>query len=282
MTGGLPVLLGISALYIILFLCRCMLGWGGKPRATERVSGIGIAQTTGSRQVQADVAQAWQNRAGTMAVLADGIGSANTGAVCAQVAADAILDRFEPYQELNDPVYFFKSAFLEANRRIQRTVGERRGGASVGAVFLNRSHLYYAVAGDVRIAVLRGEEVIPLSKGQTIDVLAAQAYEDGKISRQDALWSMEEKRVWSYLGQDGFQKMEVCEQPVLLKQGDKVLLASKGIFEELSWSEIEDILIDDALPQELAERMTQSADQKANSQADNGSVILIQKQRLEA
>ena len=102
--------------------------------------------------------------------------------------------------------------FLEANRRIQRTVGERRGGASVGAVFLNRSHLYYAVAGDVRIAVLRGEEVIPLSKGQTIDVLAAQAYEDGKISRQDALWSMEEKRVWSYLGQDGFQKMEVCER----------------------------------------------------------------------
>lgn len=282
MTGGMPVLLGISALYIILFFCRCMLGWGGRSRVAEKESEIGIAQTTGSRQVQADIAQAWQNRAGIMAVLADGIGSANTGAVCAQVAADTILDRFEPYQELNDPVYFFKSSFLEANHRIQRTVGERRGGASVGAVFLNRSYLYYAVAGDVRIAVLRGEEVIPLSKGQTIDVLAAQAYEDGKISRQDALWSMEEKRVWNYLGQDGFHEIEVCEQPVLLKQGDKVLLASKGIFEELSWSEIEDILIDNVLPQELAERMTGAADRKGSPQADNGSVILIQKQRLEA
>lgn len=282
MTGGMPMLLGISALYIILLFSRCMLGWGGRNRVAEKASGIGIAQTTGSRQVQADIAQTWQNRAGTMAVLADGIGSANTGAVCAQVAADTILDRFEPYQELNDPVYFFKSSFLEANRRIQRTVGERRGGASVGAVFLNRSYLYYAVAGDVRIAVLRGEEVIPLSKGQTIDVLAAQAYEDGKISRQDALWSMEEKRVWNYLGQDGFHEIEVCEQPVLLKQGDKVLLASKGIFEELSWSEIEDILIDNALPQELAERMTGAAERKGNPQADNGSIILIQKQRLEA
>ncbi len=282
MTGGMPVLSGLGAAFLLLFFCRCLLGWRGNPPAMEQGGGIGMAQTTGSRQVQADVVQVWQNRAGTMAVLADGIGSANTGAVCARIAADAILDRFEPYHVLNDPVYFYKSAFLEASRRIQRTVGERRGGASVGSVFLSRSHLYYAVAGDVRIAILRGQEIIPLSQGQTIDVLAAQAYADGKISRQDALWSMEEKRVWNYLGQDGFHEIEVCEQPVLLKQGDKVLLASKGIFEELSWSEIEDLLIDNASSQELAERMVGAADQKNHPQSDNGSVILIQKQRLEA
>lgn len=79
-------------------------------------------------------------------------------------------------------------------------------------MFINRSHLYYAVAGDIRVAVMRGGEMIPLSKGQTLDVLAAQAYEDGKISRQDTLWSMEEKKVWSYLGQDGFHEIEVCEK----------------------------------------------------------------------
>lgn len=277
MTGDMPILLGISTAYVILLFCRWLLGWNDKPCGKTADSGAGIAQTTGSRQVQADVAQVWTNRAGRMAVLADGIGSANTGAVCAQIAADTILDRFEPYHELNDPVYFFRSAFWEANRRIQKTAGERRGGASVGAVFLNRTHLYYAVAGDVRVAVLRGEEIIPLSKGQTIDVLAAQAYEDGKISRQDTLWSMEEKRVWNYLGQDGFHEIEMCGQPILLKQGDKVLLMSKGIFEQISWSETEDILVDSAPLQELAERMVDAVEQKKNPQADNGSVILIQK-----
>lgn len=280
MTDGMPILLGTSIAYVLLFFCRCLLGWNDKAYSRAADSGAGIAQTTGSRQVQADVAQVWTNRAGMMAVLADGIGSANTGAVCAQIAADTILDRFEPYHELNDPVYFFKSAFWEANRRIQKTAGERRGGASVGAAFLNRSHLYYAVAGDVRIAILRGEEIIPLSKGQTIDVLAAQAYEEGKISRQDTLWSMEEKRIWNYLGQDGFREIEICDQPILLKQGDKVLLMSKGIFEEISWSETEDILVDGAPLQELAERIVDAVDQKKNPQADNGSVILIQ--RLEA
>ncbi len=280
MTGGMSVLLGISAIYVLLFFCRCLCGWGNKPCGGVRNAKVGIAQTTGSRQLQADVAQAWMNGAGIMAVLADGIGSANTGAVCAQIAVDTILDRFEPYRELNDPVYFFKSAFWEADKRIRQTAGGRRGGASAGAAFLNRSHLYYAVAGDIRIAILRGEEIIPLSKGQTIDVLAAQAYEDGKISKQDTLWSMEEKRVWNYLGQDGFREIEICDQPVLLKNGDKVLLMSKGIFEELSWGETEDILMDTASPQELAERMVDAVEQKSSSQGDNGSVILIQ--RLEA
>lgn len=270
----------IAIVYIIIFSCRCLLRWDDSRGAREKQSRIGIAQTTGSRQVQSDIAQAWDGRAGQMAVIADGIGSANTGMVCAQVAVDTILDRFEPYHELNDPVYFFRTAFFEANRRIQRTIGERRGGASVGSVFLNRSHLYYAVAGDIRIALLRGDEIIPLSKGQTIDMLAAQAHEEGKISRQDTLWSMEEKRLWNYLGQDGFHEIEVCDQPVLLKPRDKVLLMSKGIFEELSWREIEDVLIDAADSQELAERMVSAAEKKANPQRDNGSVILIQ--RLEA
>lgn len=276
MTDGISILLGISTTYILLLFCRCLLGWSNQSCCGRADLGTGIAQTTGSRQVQADVAQTWTNRAGTMAVLADGIGSANTGAVCAQIAADTVLDRFETYHELNDPVYFFRSAFWEANRRIQKTTGERRGGASVGAAFINRSHLYYAVAGNVRIAIMRGEEIIPLSKGQTIDVLAVQAYEEGKISRQDTLWSMDEKRVWNYLGQDGFREIEICDRPILLKQGDKVLLMSKGIFEEISWSETEDILVDSVSLQELAERMVEAVERKKNPQADNGSVLLIQ------
>ena len=277
MTGDMQVLILVGGLYIALLLYRCFWQWKEQSDAGEKDFSVGIAQTTGNHQVQADMAQVWSNRAGTMAVLADGIGTSNTGVVCAQVATDTILDRFEPYEALNDPAYFFKTTFFEANRRVQRTIGERRGGASVGAVFLERRYLHYAVAGDIRIAILRGEEMIPLSKGHTIDVLAAQAYEDGKLSRQDTIWSMEEKRIWNYLGQDGFHEIEICEQPIRLKAGDKVLLTSKGIFEELSWREMEDILIGTKSMQELAEHIVSAAEQKENPQKDNGSIILIQK-----
>lgn len=273
MTGSTLLLLG-SALYTALVCWRVF----GERQGTVRERGRESAkcQTTGCQMVQADNAQVWDSSAGTLAVLADGIGRSNTGMVCAQIAVDTVLDLYEPYQGLNEPAYFFKTSFHEASKRIQRTIGERRGGASLGAVFTDGGYLHYAVAGDVRIALMRGEELIPLSKGQTLDVLAEQAFQQGKISRQDAVWSMDEKRVWNYLGQDGFHEIEVCDPPVRMKRGDKILLMSKGIFDVLSWREIEDILLDPAPIQELADRIVLEADRKEGMDKENGSVILIQ------
>ena len=268
MIQNVAVVLLIAAVVVRVVLC-C------QRERQEKISMTGISQTNGRKEIQADVVMAFENEAGIMAVLADGIGNENTGKMCAQLAADTIMDRYEPYHTLNNPDYFFKCTFAEANRRIQMTIGERRGGASLAAVFVDRSHLYYAVAGNVRIALKRGEELIPLNRGQTMDVLAAEAYENGSISRQEAIWSMDEKRVWNYVGMDGFRDIELCEHPIELKQDDVVLIASKGIFEELSWGEMEDILLSGTSVQEQAEAMVRGAESKLNPEMDNGSVLLL-------
>lgn len=241
----------------------------------DQKADAGISQTTGNREFQDDRAQVLRTQAGVLAVIADGIGKKNTGQVCAQIAVDTVLDWFEPYCVLNQPDHFFRTAFYEANRRIQATLGERKGGASLGAVFANETYLYYALAGNIRIALLRGGELIPLSKGQTLDILAAQAWKDGKISRQEAVWSMEEKRIWNYLGMDGFHEIEIADQPVKTKPGDVVLLATCGIFEELSWSELEDILTGEGSLQEQADAVILATEQKEDPQKENGSVILL-------
>lgn len=276
MTGMMMLLLG-SAVYTVLVLGRYFGRiWDGRQGASYRRLNAGKSQTTGTREFQSDRAGVLENRAGTLAVLADGIGRSNTGMVCAQIAVDTVLDQFEPYQGLNAPEYFFQTAFYEANRRIQQTIGERRGGAAMGAVFMDADRLHYAVAGDIKIALLRGDEIIPLSRGQTLDVLALQAFDEGKISRQDAVFSMDEKRIWNYLGQDGFREIELCDPPVQLKRGDKVLLMSRGIFEVLSWRELEDLLIQPAPMQELADRIVMEADRREGTDRENGSVILLQ------
>ena len=235
----------------------------------------GIAQTTGNKEIQADKAQVVATNAGRIAVLADGIGKKNTGQVCAQIAMDTILDQYEPYQILNNPDYLFKTAFYEANRRIQETLGERRGGVSLGVAFINQTHLHYALAGNIRIALFRHGELIPLSKGQTLDVLAKEAWKDGKISRQEAVWSMEESRMWNYLGMDGFHEIELCSCPVQLKPQDVVFMATCGIFEELSWSEIEDILAGPGSLQEQADAIVRAAEGKESKEKENGSVVIF-------
>lgn len=241
----------------------------------KKTDEVGISQTTGNKEIQADIVQTLSAAAGIMGVLADGIGRENTGRVCAQVAVDTVLDRFESYQNLDNPEYFFKSTFLEANSRIQRTIGDRKGGTSLAAVFYGGGLVHYAMAGDIRIALVRNREVIPLSRGQTLDVLAVQAYRDGKLSRREAIWSMDEKRIWNYLGRDGFNEIEISERPIHIKKGDWILVTSKGIFEELSWSEIEDILQERGTAQAMADRIVKSAKEKKAAEMDNGSVLLL-------
>lgn len=269
--GGLAIACMVCAVFwrIALFMKEYL------HKRSKKGEKAGIAQTNGNKEIQADRVCMLTNEAGTMAVIADGIGNANTGAVCAQLAVDTLLDRYEPYHVLTNPEYFFKTSFYEANCRIQKTIGERRGGASLAAVFTDGVHMHYAVAGDIRIALFRGGELIPLSKGQTLNILAAEAYQDGKITRQEAIWSMEERRIWNYVGMDGFKEIEICEKPIFLRQGDQVLMLSKGIFEELSWSELEDILFTAHSVQLAAEAIIEAVKKKANQEKENGSVMLL-------
>ena len=86
---------------------------------------------------------------------------------------------------------------------------------------------------------------------------------------------MEEKRMWNYEGMDGFRKIEVESQPILTRPEDVVMLATSGIFEEVSWSEIEDILVEQGSLFEKAGKIAWAAEQKEGTQKENGSVILL-------
>lgn len=264
--------------FLLVFLIGKRVGYMIKDRALKKEydkSFYAICQTTGSKEIQADVAEVFQNSAGVMAVVADGIGKENTGKICAQIAVDTMLDHFEPYHVLENPAYFFRTSFTEANSRIQKTIGNRHGGTSLGVLFMDRKNFYYGLAGNIRIALFRREELIPLSKGHTMDVLAVKAYHEGRLSRQETLWSLEENRVWNYLGKDCFHEMELCEQPIQIKSGDIIFLATNGVFEELSWAEIEDVLLSEMTLQQKADSLIMGVDRKPGHDKENGSVLLL-------
>lgn len=276
----------VTALAVLL-LGRVFLAWffsDGRGRAGRRRRGEeswGTAQTRGSREIQADMTEIRKTRAGVLAILADGIGRENTGRVCAQIALDAAADAYEPYEVLTNPEYLFRTVCREANARIQKTIGERRGGACLGLAFLGNGHLYYGVVGDIRIALYRGGELIPLSQGHTLDVLARQAYEAGRISKKEAVWSMEEKRRWNYLGMDGFREIEIPERPIRLKRDDLVVMVSRGIWQALSGADLEDLLAGGESPQEKARQIVWAAGRKPGDDKENGSAVILRAEEAE-
>lgn len=267
----------MAGVSVLLFVCIWKrLELAAKTRRIKPAeTGWFIGQTKGNKEIQADCAQVYQSEAGITAVMADGIGKENTGKVAAQIAVDTVLDAFEPYRVMQNPEYLFQTAFFEAHRRIQQTIGERRGGASMGMVFMNHTHLYFALVGNIRIALLRNDELIPLSKGQTIDVLVREAYEEGMISKKETIWSQTEKQIWNYLGKDGFREIELCKPPVLLQAGDIVVMLSQGIYEELSWAETEEILLKDITLKKKVDNIITETEKKEIQDKDNGSVLLL-------
>ena len=86
---------------------------------------------------------------------------------------------------------------------------------------------------------------------------------------------MEEDRIWNYLGIDGFRDIEVCDKPIRLRQGDIIMMMTKGIFDVLSWAEMEDILLRDYTLKEKADSLIMEAEQKKGMDKENGSVVLI-------
>lgn len=236
----------------------------------------GTGQTTGNREIQADAMDITITSAGKLAVMADGIGKENTGKVCATLAVKEFKEAFSFYKTLQKPEYFFERTMYSLHRNMQKVLEERHGGTSVGIVFLTEGRLYYAMAGLIRIALLRNGELIPLSEGQTVGMLAQRAYQNGKISRQKTLWSMEDSELWNYVGKDGFHQMEVCEMPVELKKGDLAVMMTKGIFEEVSYAELEKILINPALTaQEKADRVIRQTELSDTQDKENGSIMVL-------
>lgn len=236
----------------------------------------GMDQTTGNKEVQADAMDIAITEAGKLAVLADGIGKENTGRVCAALAVKGFMEAFSFYKVLHNPAYFFERTMYSIHMDMQKMLEERSGGASVGTVFLADGKLHYALAGQVQIALFRSGELIPLSEGQTIGVLAERAYKNGRLGRQETVWSIDDKGIWNYVGKDGFHQIEICEIPVELKKGDLAVMMTKGIFDEVPYAEMERILANMSLTaEEKAERIVRYAERSKTQDRDNGSIMVL-------
>ncbi len=267
------VLLVIYIFILLLTAIRFLSRDKGKVIRRFRV---GKAMTIGNRQVQEDNYGICQSADGFLAVLADGMGRNYGGKVSSKIAVDTLKDMFAGYHASENPAYFFQKAFHRVNQEILNELDDGRGGASVGVVLIKDNYLYYAVAGNVKIAVYRKDSLIPLSSGHTIDVLVEDRFMEGAITREEALRLLEDRRLYNYLGQDGFREIEFVDTPVCLKEKDIVVLMSDGVYEGMDWKVIEEILSVRKKCQQKAYDIIEVINAKKRKEKDNASVVLVE------
>lgn len=265
---------GLLLLFVLIRLVQVVVG-------RESRCDVGCSKTIGSREVQEDFYKVVRGREGLLAVLADGMGKELGGKIAARKVTEVFADLFQEYNALDHPFYFFRKAFQTANREVLKIFEDGRGSAAATAVMLQESpnhgeypKMYYAIVGNVRVAVLRNGELIPVGSGHTVSVLAQEKYYSGDITREDALALLDANRVYNYIGRDHFKEIECYDTPIQLKKDDVVVLMSDGIYEGMEWRELEECLNQKSRCQQLAFDVIERINRKTEDK-DNAGIVLI-------
>ena len=236
---------------------------------------LGAATTLGTRTIQQDYFGVKNNNGVLLMMLADGI--RDNGEISAKLAVDTFRDLFNDPNSIIKPQYFFRRAANAAHKKITNTLEERQGETSLSAVMVKGYQLFYMLIGNCRVTVFRNGDLIPVSEGQTIDVLAKHRYEEGKISKQETLALLDKHRRYNVLGQDSFQDIEFLSKPITLKENDMIVLMSEGVFNTLRWVEIEDTLSTNDSVQTLANNIINLVNKSPMVDKDNASILICRR-----
>ena len=240
---------------------------------------IAHSQIIGRREINADVFE-WAVRQGkTLLAVADGIGTGTRGRTAALSATDSIVRTFELQGLVANPAYFFKQAFHNANEAVLRYVPDGTAGANVLCALVFGGALYYALAGNCKAAVFRRGRLIPLSEGQTLDVLARNAFKRQEIKREDARTVYNERQVYNYVGKDDFKELEMFDVPVALKRGDILALMTDGVYDFCPPLDLERILRSGRTCKQKAQTVMDLITQMNNPQQDNATIMLARVNR---
>lgn len=265
----------LSLLGALLLAGRVRLAACSSKKKGLRFCETGASKTIGNREVQEDEYGITETEEGIMAVLADGMGKHYGGKIASRTAVEVFKDIFEDRNAFYNPQYSFRKAFQGANQEILNQLDGNQGSASVGAVMIKDRKLYYAVVGNVKTAVYRNHELVPVTSGHTISVLAKQKYEEGRLTREEAVSLLDHHRLYNFVGQDGFQEVEFFDTPIALHGGEYVLLMSDGLYETARWKDMEDCLEGEGSCQEKAFQLIELVNESGEEEKDNAAVVVV-------
>lgn len=210
---------------------------------------------------------------GRFFVVADGMGGHAGGEQASRIAAETIrvyLESNWKSPERSDAL--LRAVLKEANQAIlmdQIEHPERQDmGTTAVIVMFRQKRVWCAHVGDSRIYRFDGELLEQLTEDHT---WVGKAMKSGDISAEQAKIHPWRHVLSQCLGRKDLMQIDVRE--VELQEGDRLLLCSDGLTEEVDDLDIQAILGASDTPEKAAADLVQTA--KDNGGSDNVTVIVI-------
>jgi len=207
-------------------------------------------------------------------VIADGMGGHRHGEVAAQLAVKMLMDAFQEQSAtaIPNPADFLKQQILRIHHTID-AIREKHGllespRTTIVAAIIQFDHLYAAHVGDSRLYHFRDYKMIYKTEDHSV---VQKMYRMGQLDTQSMMVHPQRHKIYNCLGSDKPPEVELTVKHKL-KNGDKLLLCTDGLWGAMSDAEINKMFhegnVSDTIP-----RILELAETKAGPSGDNLSAI---------
>ncbi len=232
----------------------------------------GLTDTGVVRSVNQD-SYALDDGEGRFFVVADGMGGHAGGQEASKIATEVIKAYLlENWDLALDSETLLKEAIDRANQSIiedQQGHPERADMGTTVVVLIFRDNLSWcAHVGDSRLYRLRGSELEQITEDHTWVGFALKA---GEISKEQAKFHPWRHVLSQCLGRKDLQRIDI--QKLDIQPGDRLLICSDGLTEEVSDEEIQSFLMKKATCEEAGTELIAAAKEAGGS--DNITVVIV-------
>ncbi len=200
----------------------------------------------GGREEQQDNAYVYADPSVAFAIVCDGMGGTDHGALASRIAVDTmrrLLDEFLAQPQKNNVVQFLGNAMAELDYRVTSALGRQRGGTTAVATILRDGKLYWFSVGDSRLYILRGGELVQATRDHNYYLRLNEQLQTGEITQE--VYNQESARgeaLISFMGVGGLPVYDLTNAPLEVMEGDILLLTTDGLYKAIPKDLIQHIL----------------------------------------
>lgn len=234
----------------------------------------------GNREEQQDYFVYRSTDALTLAVVCDGMGGMSNGARASRLAAITFkedikkidIDSSIPAQLVEEAKRLDDLIFCQIDSRGKRI----ECGTTIVSTVIVDDYLYWLTAGDSRIYICRGEEMLPINREHNYRLRLNQLLKENKITQAD--FKAEESKadeLISYLGVGNISIMDVNEKPFRILPQDTILLCSDGVTKTIPEMMLKDIMTRYPTPKMIVEQIAIYIERTHKRGQDNATFVCL-------
>ena len=245
---------------------------------------VGTSSIIGHRKMQQDTIFGQFDENGGIGIVCDGMGGLEGGEKASALAARTLAEDYFTSVPISNVPAFLRREGQKIDGIVSRLTDERGNdmdaGTTMVAAIIQDDILYFLSIGDSRIFFIRNDAIQPLNELHNYRLTMDRMLKEGSMSMAEyKKKGKQAEALISFLGMGDMALMDI--KTIQLKDQDRILLCSDGLYRALSEDVILEVLNYHKFDMQMAaQALTDEASRRSKRGQDNTSVVLIQYNNL--